>query len=199
MSWAVYLLPSSSADVKTKFGLANTLTALRLLLVVPSVWAIAAEQYVVAAIVFCCAVVTDLADGRVARARGEVSVLGGLFDHSVDAGFVALSLAALAFSGASSTLHVTPALPVLVALSFSQYVLDSKVLAGRALRASALGRYNGIGYFVVLGTAVIGAAIGLPGAFHQKLLSAMAWGLVMTTLLSMLDRFVAYQKVRDLP
>jgi len=88
-------------------------------------------------------------------------------------------------------------------LSFTQYALDSKVLAGRALRASALGRYNGIGYFVVLGIAVIGAVVfpvlGLRGALLAQLVSVCSWVLVVTTLLSMLDRALAYRTARGSP
>jgi phosphatidylglycerophosphate synthase len=193
--------------VKAKFGLANALTALRLLLVAPMCWAIVMQQFMVASAVFCLAVISDLADGRVARARGEVSKFGGLFDHSVDATFVGLSLGALASLGTqeavAAPLTVTPLLPVLVLFSFSQYALDSKVLAGQPLRASMLGRYNGIGYFVVLGTAVIGAGlIAITDRFHNLLPPAvnfMGWLLVVTTVVSMLDRFLAYQKVHDSP
>lgn len=183
--------------MKAKIGWANALTALRLLLVVPSCWCIVSQQYVMASVVFCAAVATDLADGKVARARGEVSALGGLFDHSVDATFVALSLAAMAMLGATSTLYVSPLLPLLVLLSFVQYALDSKVLAGKSLRASALGRYNGIGYFVVLGIAVIGAALGLPRGLHDALVTWSSTLLIVTTLVSMLDRLLAYRRARD--
>jgi len=180
-------------------GWANALTALRLLLIVPSCWSIAAGQLALAAATFCVAVASDVADGRVARARGEVSAFGGLFDHSVDASFVGFSLGALAVLTGPSAIAVTPLLPVLVFLSFTQYALDSKVLRGQALRASVLGRYNGIGYFVVLGTAVIGGALNLPRGLLSPVVTVMAWLLVVSTLLSMLDRFLAYRKVPDLP
>jgi len=188
---------------KTKFGWANALTTLRLILVVPSCWSIATGQMAFAAVIFCVAVASDVADGRVARARGEVSKFGGLFDHSVDASFVGLSLGAFAMPVGQSDLGVTPLLPILVFLSFTQYALDSKVLKGQSLRASVLGRYNGIGYFVVLGTAVIGSAIGgaigLPGSVIDPVVMVMAWLLVATTLVSMLDRFLAYRKAPDSP
>ncbi len=186
-------------SLKTKIGWANALTALRLILVFPSCWSIATGQLALAAVVFCMAVASDVADGRVARARGEVSKFGGLFDHSVDASFVGLSLGALAMPGGQGDLAVTPLLPVLVFLSFTQYALDSKVLQGQSLRASVLGRYNGIGYFVVLGTAVIGAALRLPAPILNPVVMVMAWLLVATTLASMLDRLLAYRKVPDSP
>jgi len=180
-------------------GWANALTALRLILVVPSCWGIATGQHAVAAAVFCIAVASDVADGRVARARGEVSKFGGLFDHSVDATFVGLSLGALALQTAQPLVAITPVLPVLVLLSFTQYALDSKVLRGQALRASVLGRYNGIGYFVLLGTAVLGITLNLPGHFLGLVVGVLAWLLVVTTLVSMLDRLLAYRKAPDLP
>jgi len=192
----VYPLWRTPADVKAGIGLANTLTALRLLLIAPLVWAIYRldfllgalyrSDFLLAATVFTLAVITDLADGPIARARNEASVLGGFFDHSVDALFVAAGLLALALSGAELS-----------------GTLDSKVLAGRALRASALGRYNGIGYFVVLGIAVIGALVfpmlGLSHALLAQLVTLCGWALVITTLLSMLDRLLAYRTARGSP
>jgi len=184
--------------VNRLLGWANALTALRLLLILPSVWFISRLDFAGAALVFCLAVATDLLDGPVARARQEVTPLGGVFDHSVDASFVACSLASLALL--DEPLSVTPVLPVLVLVSFIQYALDSKVLAGHTLRASSLGRYNGIGYFVLLGIAVIGPVIGAPLGLTPDRLALLVpmigWLLVVTTLVSMLDRFVAYQKAR---
>lgn len=187
--------------MKAIWGWANALTALRLLLIVPAVWCIHVRDFELASGVFVLAVITDLADGPIARARNEVSALGGLFDHSVDALFVAAGLAALALFvphfGVPGILHA------LVLASFLQYALDSKALAGQPLRASALGRYNGIGYYALLGTAVIGAvvfpAIGLTLEQLAVVLFGFGWTLVVTTLLSMLDRLLAYRKVRGSP
>ena len=199
--YLVYLLRRTPADVMASFGWANALTALRLLLIGPAVWAIHAANFGLAAGVFTLAVVTDLADGPIARARNEVSAIGGVFDHSVDALFVAAGLLALALF--AELLVVPWVLPLLVLASFSQYALDSRILAGKALRASALGRYNGIGYYALLGTAVIGAvvfpAVGLPLELLATLLAVLGWTLVITTLLSMLDRLVAYRKARGSP
>ena len=109
-----------------------------------------------AAVLFVLAVATDFADGALARRRGVTSRLGGLFDHATDALFVTLGLSALAARG-----ELTPILPLLVALAFTQYALDSRVVEGRALRASPLGRWNGIAYYVLLGIPVVRDALGL--------------------------------------
>ncbi|MEJ2130507.1 MAG: hypothetical protein P8Y95_02525, partial [Gammaproteobacteria bacterium] len=86
-------------------------------------------------------------------------------------------------------------LPVLVLVSFAQYVLDSRALAGQPLRASPLGRWNGIGYFVVAGAAIVRYALDLPWPPAQWILAA-GWLLVVSTVLSMADRGYALLRAR---
>ena len=140
------------------------------------------EAPLASASIFWAAVATDVADGRVARARGEASNFGGLLDHATDASFVVLGLSALAVQGV-----VPIALPLLVAVAFVQYMLDSKSLAGRALRASWLGRWNGIFYFLPLGLVTTRDLLGLswPAA---GVVYGLGAALVATTLVSMIDR-----------
>lgn len=170
---------------------ANALTALRLLLAPPLAAAVICGAVHLALAAFALAVATDLADGRVARRFGEASALGGFLDHVTDALFVAIGLASLAVGGA-----VPPALPPLVLAAFAQYALDSRRPASgtaRGLRASALGRWNGIAYFVLLGIPVVrdGLAIGWP---NDAVVRLLGWGLVATTLASMLDRLLALSR-----
>ena len=82
---------------------------------------------------------------------------------------------------------LTVLLPVLIACAFLQYAVDSRLLAARGLRASALGRWNGIGYYVIVGTPVLRDALGL-GFPAAGLVLALGWGLVASTGLSMADR-----------
>lgn len=167
---------------------ANALTALRLALAPALAHAIAAGHAPLATALFFAAVATDLADGPVARRYGESSALGGLLDHGVDATLCVLGLAAHA------SLGVVPwALPPLVAIAFAQYVLDSKTLAGRPLRASALGRWNGIAYFVAVAVPIVRDTLGWswPG---PGLVWWLAAGLVATTLVSILDRLAALRR-----
>jgi cardiolipin synthase len=164
---------------------ANALTLSRLAIAPALALAIAAEQAVVATALFWLAVATDFADGVVARRYGEASTLGGLLDHAVDATFCVLGLAAHAAAG------VVPwALPVLVAAAFAQYALDSKSLAGRPLRASRLGRWNGIAYFVAVAVPICRDTLGWswPGA---SLVWWLAAGLAASSVVSMLDRLLA--------
>lgn len=169
---------------------ANGLTALRLLAAPALAAAVLAPLPWPALGLFGLAVATDLLDGRVARRWGEVTPLGGLLDHATDAAFVSLGLGALALRG-----EVPGALPCLVAVAFLQYALDSRVAAGRPLRASGLGRANGIAYFALLGVPLVREALGLafPG---PSVVGGLAWLLVVSTLLSMLDRWLARRLAR---
>jgi cardiolipin synthase len=147
--------------------------------------AILVDHAALATALFAFAVATDMADGAVARRYGETSPLGGLLDHAIDATLCALGLAAHAARGA-----VPCALPVLVAVAFAQYALDSKSLAGRPLRASRLGRWNGIAYFVAVAVPIVRDTLGWswPG---PSLVWWLAAGLCATTVVSMLDRGLA--------
>ncbi len=141
-----------------------------------------------AAVAFAVAVFTDLVDGPLARRNGRASVAGGLVDHGSDAACVVTMLASFAWVG-----DVPWLLPPLIAAAFAQYVLDSGAHGGRALSASFLGRWNGIGYFVLAGALVFAswAAPGLLPALH-----VLAWMLTASTAASMLDRWLARRRVR---
>ena len=80
-------------------------------------------------------------------------------------------------------------------MAFAQYMLDSDALKGKPLRASQLGRYNGIAYFVLAGFPVMQLTLGLtPIPFDYFVY--LGWGLVITTLISMTDRAVTLYRVR---
>jgi phosphatidylglycerophosphate synthase len=169
---------------------ANALTLARAACAPPLALSIAGGHDLAAAGLFAFAVASDLADGRLARRWGEVSPLGGLLDHASDALCVTAGLGALAHSG-----EIPLALPWLVAAAFLQYVFDSRAAGGRELRASPLGRWNGIAYFVLVGVPVVRDAAGLawPGT---PLVRALAWLLVASTLASMGDRALALWRTR---
>jgi cardiolipin synthase len=167
---------------------ANALTALRLAGVVPLGLAIASGRPAFAALLFALAVATDLLDGRVARRFGEASPLGGLLDHAADAATVVAGLAALAWRG-----EVSPVLPLLIAGAFAQYALDSRAFAGRPLRPSALGRANGVAYFVLLGAPLVRDVLALPFP-APALVRALGWLLALTTLLSAADRLRGWSR-----
>lgn len=161
---------------------ANGVSAIRLVAAPPCALAVLEGASGLAALLFGLAVTTDLVDGRIARSRGEVSALGGLLDHFSDAAFVSLVLGAHALRA-----EIPALLPMLVILAFAQYVVDSRALAGRRLRASVLGRWNGVLYFVLAGTPIVRDLLGL-GWPSVAWVTMAGWCLVVATALSMLDR-----------
>ena len=171
-----------------RITLANALSLLRLALVPLLGAAIVRDQPLVAGALFAVAVATDLADGAVARRRGEVTAFGGVLDHAVDATLCVIGLASWAYRG-----EVPVVLAPLVAAAFVQYLLDSRALAGRPLRASRLGRWNGIAYYVLVAVPIYRDGLGL-AAPGPGWIRAAGWVLVVTTLVSMADRLQARRR-----
>jgi len=183
--------PSSSSPSPRRWRTrANALTVLRLAAAPGCALAVACSLHGTALALFALAVATDLADGRVARRYGEVSAFGGAFDHATDATFASLGVFAVALRG-EAPLVLAP----LIAAAFLQYLLDSRALQGETLRASLLGRYNGIAYFVLLGIPVVRDGLGL-GWPPTGLVLAIGWTLVATTTVSMIDRLLALRRSR---
>ena len=179
-----------------RLSAANALTATRLCLTPLLGWQIVLESWWAAAMIMAVAVVTDIYDGRLARARGTVSAWGGLFDHGTDALLVSTGIWALANTGL-----INSWLWPLILIAFLQYALDSKALSGQVLRTSKLGKYNGIGYYVLLSAGIgislfdhlllTGQASGVLTVlldWLNKPLNAAAWLLLFTTIASITDR-----------
>lgn len=172
--------------------MANLLTAVRLLLVIPVALAIANAHLMMSWLLLALiliAIASDYFDGKLARALHTASARGMLFDHGTDFVFVTTALFAL------STIDLAPPLlPLLIAVAFSQYVLDSYFLfKQKQLRMSFLGRWNGILYFVPI---VFLATSRLPLLeYRQDLLNTAIiyfnYILVVSTLASIFDRAIA--------
>ena len=171
--------------------MANLLTSLRLLLITPFVLLMTRTDplsAILAGIIFLIATISDIVDGPIARHRGTVTAMGRTADHTADFLFVTSGLMVGAISGAFPWI-----LPILITAAFIQYVVDSYWLhRQRQLRMSQLGRYNGMLYFIPLGGLIL-TRIGL--VFLEPLLTVMAWTLVLSTAISMLDRATALHPV----
>lgn len=163
----------------------NGLTSMRLLAAPFFYWAIVDQAWGLAALLFWLAVLSDVVDGRVARARQETSAFGGVLDHGSDAIFVSSGHFALSHSGVTPDL-----LPFLILAAFLQYALDSRILSGQVLRASLIGRWNGVFYFFAPGILVTREALGL-SIPPDSWIRAIGWLLLVSTLVSMGDRLIA--------
>jgi len=176
---------------------ANSLTMIRLVLAPVLGWSITHGHWWLAAFTVLGAIASDVLDGKLARSQGTASSFGGFFDHATDAIFVSTGAWALA-----AVDLINPWLWPLIGIAFLQYTLDSNSLRGQQLRTSKLGKYNGIGYY-----ALVSAAIGCQTLLSTSLLSpaglpmlqgllstlhnaveATAWLLLISTLISMVDR-----------
>ena len=171
---------------------AHLLTGLRLGLALPLAIAFARPDFLPAAILavlLAAAIASDYFDGVVARRQDTASAGGRLFDHATDCLFVTACL-----TGAALADSVPLVLPVLIAVAFSQYVLDSYWLDRRKqLRMSTIGRWNGIGYFVPL-VVLAAARLDVVPALTPLLTviaGAIAYALVASTVMSMVDRATA--------
>ncbi len=172
--------------------MAHALTAVRLLLVLPTTVAFARPGLLDPRILFVLlwsAIATDVGDGKVARMTGTASARGQLFDHATDFVFVTAGLTGAALAGV-----VTPILPVLIIIAFSQYVLDA-YWKGRQkqLRMSAIGRWNGILYFVPLVVISVSRLASAESVAALLTLAAGAAGyaLAVSTVVSVIDRVMA--------
>jgi len=149
----------------------------------------------VVAIILALAIASDCLDGPIARRTGTASAKGMLFDHTTDCLFVTGGLTGAALAGS-----ITPVLPALIPFAFGQYVVDSYVWSRRRqLRASFLGRWNGILYFVPL-VLIAAARLSFPARFTSFLeLAAGVFGyvLVASTVASMIDRATTPSIVRS--
>lgn len=177
--------------------MAHLLTAVRLGLALPLAAAFARPDLLgagVVAVLLAVALVTDYADGIVARRRGTASAAGQLFDHGTDCLFVTAGLGGAAMAGS-----VPLALPVLVAVAFGQYVFDSYLVHGqKRLRMSSIGRWNGIGYFVPLVVIAAARLELVPGLTAALLWGARltAYALIVSTVVSIADRATAARGAR---
>lgn len=178
--------------------MAHLLTALRLALLFPVAIGLARPASVSAGLLvglLVAAIASDYFDGRVARWRGTASPGGQVFDHGTDWLFVTAGATGAALAGL-----VPFVLPMLITIAFGQYVIDSYVVhRQKRLRMSAIGRWNGVFYFVplvVLASARLEfwpwpwVAAGLTSA--ARLIS---YALIVSTLVSIVDRATAARRV----
>lgn len=169
--------------MRSPLSVANALTLARLIISPINVWCILEGEFVFSSALFVIAVISDAFDGFFARRDANLSRIGGLFDHSADCFFVSSALFALAIHGSIPFL-----LPILVVLAFIQYVLDSRVFQREHLVPSKLGRWNGIGYFVIVGIVVGENALNFDWISNLWIRQIFSWVLIGSTILSSGER-----------
>jgi phosphatidylglycerophosphate synthase len=114
---------------------------------------------------------SDFIDGRIARRLGVASGSGRWLDGIADVMFVMAALSCEAATGA-----IPFYIPILIALSFSQYALDSIVIGQRATGPikSRLGHWGGIINYALVITLAIAPPPAFPGAIVHDLAPLLA-------------------------
>ena len=127
---------------------ANLLSASRVVLGAMWLWAFVRNdrRCIVLGTIALCAALTDLVDGPLARRVGSASPLGRWLDSFADVAFVLTALSCEAAVGA-----VPAYIPILIATSFAQYVIDSILISGvEAPVSSRLGHWGGVLNYVLV-------------------------------------------------
>ena len=163
-------------------SLPNLLSLSRVGLAIIMAWNVYHSNWYISVAILWTAIFTDLLDGYLARKKNLTSAIGGLIDHGSDAFFVTFTIAALTHHEWAPVM-----LACIIPAAFIQYMLDSKALAGQPLKASSLGKYNGISYFVFAGFPVMQLALGIT-LIPFDWFVWIGWGLVVTSAISMVDR-----------
>lgn len=149
-------------------------------------WLLAFEAgYTSAAVLGSIAIagaISDLLDGRVARMMGIAGGLGRWLDSIADIIFVLTALMCEARVGA-----IPFYIPTLIAISFSQYAIDSMLLSGGPIK-SRLGHFGGIINFAL----VIVLGLAPPPALPGVMLRALSPLLAVFYIAAIGERIVGY-------
>ena len=141
------------------------------------------------AIVAIVAAGSDFIDGRIARRLGVASGSGRWLDGIADVTFV---LAALFCQAAARAIPLC--IPILVALSFSQYAIDSLLIGQPATGPirSRLGHWGGIINYAL----VIALAIAPPPAFPGTIVRDLAPLIALFYIAAISERVWLYYRPR---
>ena len=175
--------PTPSILMAQILNVPNILSISRIIMAAFMAWNVYYANWYFAAAILWTAVFSDLLDGFLARKNKQTSAIGGLLDHGSDAVFVTATVAAFTHHNWAPI-----ALALIIPIAFLQYVFDSKALEGRPLKANLLGKYNGISYFIFAGFPVMQLSLNVTFIPFEWFIF-IGWGLVITSALSMADRF----------
>lgn len=165
-----------------------------------------------AVLVFLAAAVTDWLDGRLARGRHGVTLLGQLLDPLADKVLVAAALVSLVEIRLPGATHgLVPAWVVVVILAREFLVTGLRILAGRSGRdisAESWGKHKTIGQMAAILAILAGWAVyhdallhGQPSAMEAwaRMLGHGAWALsVAAALMTVISGLLYLHRHRDL-
>jgi phosphatidylglycerophosphate synthase len=133
--------------------------------------------------------ISDFFDGRVARRMNSADGFGQWLDSLSDIVFVLTALACEARAGA-----IPVYIPILIATSFTQYVIDSLMICGSSTPVkSRLGHWGGVINFAL----VITLAFAPPPRWPATLLRAGAPLIAIFYLAAIFERTLSYRLIAN--
>jgi CDP-diacylglycerol--glycerol-3-phosphate 3-phosphatidyltransferase len=146
--------------------MANLITLARMALVLPFValfLANAAWNMTAAFAVFVLASITDFLDGRVARARGEVSALGAALDPLADKLLVAAALILLVRNGVVAGYGVVAVIVIVMREILVSGLREAVTAKGGVLPVTALAKWKTASQLTAAGLLLAAAPQGIVG------------------------------------
>lgn len=165
--------------------MANLLTALRIILVIPfaAMFFVSAPFAMNAALlIFGIAAVTDFLDGWVARARGEVSALGAALDPVADKLLIAAALLLLVRSGAIREAGVAAALAILLREFFVGGLREALGARAAVLPVTPLAKWKTAAQMLAAGLLLAATPYGVLGPTLQPVADGTLWLAAILTL-----------------
>ncbi|MFN7064881.1 MAG: CDP-alcohol phosphatidyltransferase family protein [Aquificaceae bacterium] len=155
------------------------ITLFRLLLIIPTLFALQADRRLLSGLFVLLAGVSDWLDGDLARRRGRVSQMGILLDPLVDKVYV---LSVLSFFLYKQEIGLLPFLLLLIRELSVSFLRSLSVEKGYAMPASYLGKAKAFFEFFTL----------LALTFNLGVASLLLWSSVLLAYISMYDYLVKY-------
>ncbi|MGE0408653.1 MAG: CDP-diacylglycerol--glycerol-3-phosphate 3-phosphatidyltransferase [Amphiplicatus sp.] len=158
--------------------MANLLTLLRILLIVPFTAAFlwdASWNMSVAFCFFAASALTDFFDGYVARKRNEVSALGAALDPIADKLLVAAALFLLVRNGVVREAGVVAAIVIVLREILVSGLREALARRGEALAVTGLAKWKTAGQLLAVGALLAAAPGGIAGEGLRPLASGLLW------------------------
>ena len=158
--------------------MANLITAARIGLIIPFIGAFlanAAWNLKAALVIFALAALTDFLDGRVARARNEVSALGAALDPLADKLLVAAALILLLRNGVIYGGNVIAVIIIVLRELFVSGLREALAGANQSLPVTQLAKWKTTAQLLAAALLLAAAPTGFIGSSFEPLAIGVLW------------------------
>lgn len=178
--------------------MANLITLARMALIIPFVFVFltnAPWNMTAALIIFAIAALTDFVDGRVARARGETSLLGAALDPLADKLLIAAAFILLLRNGVINGPGVIGVLAIILRELLVTGLREAVSAAGQSLPVTGLAKWKTTAQLIAAALLLAAAPTGIIGASLQPAASGVFWLAAILTIWTGLDYSVRAGKI----